>query len=290
MAPYVDERGDLLDLGLEWHGKMLQRIELTYTLVNAYYTKVRTPTVYEANYWYGGLISGGIGPQFGWDSRVTSEQPSAAALDAISKWVQRYRKWGHTAEGAVATLVYDQECCHVQGLCEWVACEDTVFTQLKGGAGGADAAHGGLILGSKRLAVLPSSWFNASASSSSSSAPARLLVFQTHKAPHAHLTVGAPSDATLQLVLTSPVANTTLSMSGGFWDVGGSGSGSLGAARVVVWQTVLGASGAQISRRALFGGKPVSGPLTYLFDRGAEAPHDLAPPLEVRFEKKKEAA
>ena len=35
MAPYVDERGDLVDLGLEWHAKILQRIELTDTLVNA---------------------------------------------------------------------------------------------------------------------------------------------------------------------------------------------------------------------------------------------------------------
>ena len=46
MVPYVDERyrvdaaGDsaLVSLGLEWHAKLLQRIELTGTLVNAYNT------------------------------------------------------------------------------------------------------------------------------------------------------------------------------------------------------------------------------------------------------------
>ena len=54
MAPYVDERGDLIDLGLEWHAKILQRIEITNTLVNAYNTisPVTMPT-YAADYWFG---------------------------------------------------------------------------------------------------------------------------------------------------------------------------------------------------------------------------------------------
>ena len=30
---YVDERGDLVGLGLEWHAKLLQRVEITGAMV-----------------------------------------------------------------------------------------------------------------------------------------------------------------------------------------------------------------------------------------------------------------
>jgi hypothetical protein len=37
MAPYVDEHGpDLVKLGLEWHSKMLLRIEIAGTIINSY--------------------------------------------------------------------------------------------------------------------------------------------------------------------------------------------------------------------------------------------------------------
>jgi hypothetical protein len=65
-------------------------------------------------------------------------------------------------------------------------------------------------------------------------------------------------------------------MSGGFWDVG--------SEPVTIWQTVEDASGARVSRKALFGGKAVSGQLKYVFDRDAEAA-GLPPPLELTFEK-----
>lgn len=39
MAPYVDEHGpDLVRLGMEWHSKMLLRIEIAGTIINSYDT------------------------------------------------------------------------------------------------------------------------------------------------------------------------------------------------------------------------------------------------------------
>ena len=113
MAPYVDERGDLLDLGLEWHAKLLQRIELTGTLVNAYNSPISpltTTTPFLADYWFGGLVSGGIAPQprYGHTMRIPPNVTSA-----VRRWLQRYSRWGHTLEGRVHTLVYDRACCHV---------------------------------------------------------------------------------------------------------------------------------------------------------------------------------
>ena len=78
----------------------------------------------------------------------------------------------------------------LQGLCEWVACNDTVFSAFEGGGDGAAAPAGGLILGSPEPATVPPSLKNG----------ARLLVFQTRNVPAARLTVGAPADRSLGLV------------------------------------------------------------------------------------------
>ena len=64
----------------------------------------------------------------------------------VKTWLERYKRWGHVAEGGVHTLTYDASCCHVQGSCEWVACNDTVFATLVGGAvasSGESAPAGG---------------------------------------------------------------------------------------------------------------------------------------------------
>lgn len=34
-------------------------------------------------------------------------------------------------------MEYDEECCHVQGTCEWVACKDSVSAVLQGGTIGS---------------------------------------------------------------------------------------------------------------------------------------------------------
>ena len=44
MAPYMDERGpDLVSLGLEWHAKMLLRMEISGTLINVQYAHGQPP-------------------------------------------------------------------------------------------------------------------------------------------------------------------------------------------------------------------------------------------------------
>ena len=52
----------------------------------------------------------------------------------------------------------------------------------------------------------------------------------------------------------------------------------------MVWQIVTDAAGARVSRRALFGGKPVGGAQRYVFRRDADA-RGLAAGFEVAFEK-----
>ena len=179
----------------------------------------------------------------------------------------------------VAATRYDAACCHVQGVCEWVACQDSVFSTLEGGRTPVGAAAevppaGGLMLGSAAHAVLPSRLYNASAGP--------LLLFQTRHIAAATLTVGAPSDVSLTLRMTSPVANSTLALFGGFWDVAPQ------TARAVFWQTIFDVDGARVgSRRALFGGRAVSGGQRYVFSRRDEA-RDLAPGFEVVFEKELE--
>eukprot|EP00937_MAST-01D_sp_MAST-1D-sp2_P002385 g2385.t1 len=287
MAPYVDERGpDLVGLGLEWHAKLLQRIELTMTLVNAYNTRMSwvadTGSAAEADYWFGGLVTGGVAPQPAYLS--TAELPSAGVA-ATRRWLQRYRRWGHVVEtGGVHTLVYDAACCHVQGDCEFVACNDTVFATLvggTGGTGGADQAAGGLVLGSPAPATVPPALFGVEATAAATTATTtttvpRLLLFQTRAVAAAQLTLGAAADERIALVLTSPVVNSTLTLAGGFLHPG--------AQPAVVWQTVTDANGTLVSRRTLFDGRPVAANASYTFKRADEAP-GLPPPIQVLFEK-----
>ena len=76
MAPYVDEHGpDLVQLGLEWHAKMLLRIEIAGTIINSYDTYTRwfdTEGPFPIDYFLGGLITGGL-----------AFQPSGGLSDAI---------------------------------------------------------------------------------------------------------------------------------------------------------------------------------------------------------------
>ena len=275
MAPYVDERGDLIDLGLEWHAKILQRIEITNTLVNAYNTlisPVTMPTPYAADYWFGGLVTGGIAPQprYGHTSRIPLN-----VTTAVRRWLERYQRWGHTLEGKVHTLIYDDTCCHLQGICEWVACDDAVLTALVGGADGDGAPSGGLILGSPLAVTVPPALLEPPAGSSGEGGGIRLVVFQTARVRHGLLTAGAPADRALAIVLSSPVQNSTTTFSGGFFDAATDQTDY-----AAIYLTVKDAAGATLSHRKIFGS--VAG--VFLFDRAKEAPNQ-PPPLELLFAK-----
>ena len=94
------------------------------------------------------------------------------------------------------------------------------------------------------------------------------------------LTVGAPADAALAIVLSSPVRNATTLFRGGFFD------GAANATRAI-YLTVKDATGATLSHRRILGGHAVSqaGATSFAFDRAKEAP-DQPPPLELLFAKR----
>lgn len=108
MAPYVDEREDRnasLDpngfvlLGLQWHSKMLQRVEITGIAVNPYNTQLdRLETLVELDYWFGGLVATGVAPQ-------PQGNFEAGRFDAaVGEWIRLYRRLGHLQEHLVQTL------------------------------------------------------------------------------------------------------------------------------------------------------------------------------------------
>ena len=66
MAPYVDQRDTegLIELGLQWHPKILFRSEISSLVLNPYHTPIgwfKNKT--ELDYWLGGLVTGGVALQ-----------------------------------------------------------------------------------------------------------------------------------------------------------------------------------------------------------------------------------
>ena len=126
MNTYVDEHlsrnvsgggpdGFIL-LGLQWHAKLLQRVELSGMAINAYNCHVDSAqSAAELDYWLGGLIATGVGAQ------PVASGPAAGKYDSlVGGWLRRFRRYGHLREEAIQTLHYDATCCHVQGVClEW---------------------------------------------------------------------------------------------------------------------------------------------------------------------------
>ena len=140
----------------------------------------------------------------------------------------------------------------MQGLCEWIGCADAVYAALVDGADD-DAPAGGLIVYTSGAVVVPPALFASNG--------AAIAMFQGQGVARANLMLGSPADTQLRVILTSPIANATVAFSGGFWDVVGA---------VAVTQIVKDSSGSVVGSRVLFGGKPVSGSLRYVFDRSKD--------------------
>ena len=101
MAPYVDEQigmggaadpGGLIGLGLEWHPKMLWRFEQASTPINPYQTRMNwISNETEISYWLGGLITGGIAPQFDENTGIITQWDVI-----ISRWLGAHATWGQS--------------------------------------------------------------------------------------------------------------------------------------------------------------------------------------------------
>ena len=242
MAPFVDQdlyqsRG-AVGLGLEWHPKMLLRTASSGTVINPYVT-IWWPmaTKYEVDYWFGGLVAGGVTPQLGWVWNGTWTANTTAVAN-VRRWLDLYRYYGHLTEGGVHPLYYDERCCHIEGACEWVACQDIVLSLLQGGeiqrtnptgSGGRPQSTrskgkpvAGLYGGSSRhVTIAPSLAPNGTT----------LVVFAAANVTQLRFDVGVAGDTHLDLALTS---NAAVQMGGGWWHFDG---GS------IVLQTVLAADG-----------------------------------------------
>lgn len=235
MAPYVDQSiaHGVVALGLEWHPKMLLRTMLSGSIINPYDT-FWWPQVPQSDvdYWLGGLVVGGVAPQLaGWSD-------NASTVANIRTWLERYARYGHMTEDGIHSLYYDRRCCHVDGVCEWVACEDVVLSVLKGGQTGGPVA--GLYGGSSRHVVIaPECVPNGTV----------LLVFRAAGVPKMQFDIGAPGDTLLTLSLMSDAA---VVIGGGFW--------RLDAQNVV--QTIKGTDGSVLSRRPVFSA-PVTGQMQH---------------------------
>lgn len=236
----MDERGDLVDLGLEWHPKILFRTQITGTVVNAYDTSLSKITSdFDVDYWFGGLVATGIPPQPMMGSPSTWSAYSKYAA-RIKGWMQRYNRYGFATEGAVTTLVYDSQCCHIQGICEWIACRDAVAVVL---SGGNNTSALGLYIGTNDSVAVPQGL----------SASRDVHLFQA-KGTLANISVGGKADPELKVRVLSPVSPTNIHFTGSWWDLENEN----------VRETLSAEDGTILSTRLLFS-SPVSGPQMYSF-------------------------
>ena len=116
---------------------------------------------------------------------------------------------GHLAIGGVVTLKYDAKCCHIEGECEWVACNDTIVSSLAGGTHGGPVT-GVYVGGGTELQTITVPTANTPSRTNST-----VLVFAAWGVRAARLTLGNQSFARLQIIATSPTHGVSLELSGG---------------------------------------------------------------------------
>jgi hypothetical protein len=272
-------RGFVL-LGLQWHAKLVQRVELTGMMINAYDCHIDSArSTGELDYWLGGLIAMGVGPQ-------PEVRGSAAGQydQLVGVWMRRYLRYGHLQEAQIQTLHYDTSCCHIQGVCQWVPCADIVAVGLGGGLLPAkDGAVVGVYAGSSKNVTVPLSALSAK----SSSTVVSMLLFVAHGVESTQLSFGAPSNSSslrqFRLVPLSPPTNVTVVLEGGWWDLRGEnvrltveaeGSPAGGAGRKVISTAMLwpeAQTGPRVWRGVLGQQRLTTSRPTLVFDKVAQA-------------------
>ena len=263
-------------LGLEWHSKMLLRIEIAGTIINSYDTYqhwFEETGAFGLDYFIGGLVTGGLAFQ---PSGTLSLAPQFD--EQIGSWMGRYKRYGHAMEDGVRTLYYDEECCHIQGVCEWTACQDIVLSRLSGGTDTTTVHNSisGLYLGSKNHVTVPPAWLNNSGA---------LLVFMAHGLSTATVDLGSPADQTVTLIPTaatnatkgSAAAARSIVLSGGFFELESED----------ILLTWVNETGSKIRSKWLFGNKAMTGQQSYTMELAVE---DAPGALSAVFEKHKKTA
>ena len=232
MNTYVDEKvirhntsadgpdGYVL-LGTQWHAKIVQRTELTGMAINAYNMVVDAQdpgkpesdrlihSQFELDYFLGGLITTGVGPQ------PISQSHTVGRYDgAVRGWLHRFYRYGHLSEEKIQTLYYDTNCCHVQGVCQWFPCADVVAVGLQGGEiSNSHTAVLGVYAGGPAAVAIPQEPFLGTAEN------ATMLLFVAHGVNATTVAVdGAASLRELHVVPLSPiVSNVSVTLHGSFF-------------------------------------------------------------------------
>lgn len=158
----------------------------------------------ELEYWLGGLVTAGIAPQLSEFGGVVT-----AWTDVAHRFLSAYRDFGHLVEGGITTLRYDTACCHIQGECEWVACNDTIASQLVGGRIGGPVA--GVYVGSSSAPTAPILVPSRFAPDNTT-----VLIFLSWVTSGPVLTVGSPTSTSLRVIATSPTPGRNITLVGGF--------------------------------------------------------------------------
>jgi hypothetical protein len=110
-------------------------------------------------------------------------------------------------ESRIQTLQYDSTCCHIQGDCEWVACEDSVAVQLAGGTLRSPAV--GVYVGASSSIAVPEVFF--------ANENTTVVLFQAvHITDSVTIAVGRKDGVHLRVVPVSPTG-THFNLTGPFW-------------------------------------------------------------------------
>ena len=198
IAPYVDEPiEDLITLGMSWHGGMLLRMYRSGTTINAYCTRLSSLiNLTAADYWWGGLITGGIPPQpceVYDDGAVFWSRPQFA--DSVKSWTTRSRRYGRSRPGGILPVQ-----------------PDVFLSALVGSSGPWPGPVLGLYIGpnTSSAVTLPE---HAVLDNST------VLLFVAHglRWPNLSVVHGKHDSRHLTIILMGNVDNATVTLKGPFW-------------------------------------------------------------------------
>jgi hypothetical protein len=200
ITPYIDEPPEsLMTLGMTWHGGMLLRMYQSGTTINAYCTRLSfLLNLTIGDYWWGGLITGGIPPQpceVYDDGEVFWSEPKLAAN--VKSWAARSRHYGHSRPGGILPVE-----------------PDVFLSSLVGSSGPWPGAVLGLYLGpnAPSRVILPQHAILDNAT---------VLLFVAHGLNFSQVSVayGRPEFKHFTVTMMGNVDNVSMTLAGPFWQL-----------------------------------------------------------------------